>query len=606
MSDHGTRGDRVLLVLLLALLAAASALSPIRNYDHWWHLKTGALILQTGEVPRSDPFSFTAAGEPWVDHEWLFQVAAYLGHQGLGPRALVLIKTALVLGLAFLMASHARREGHRAAGTAILTSIALLGASFRFDVRPELASLLALPLVLWLAIRARDSGRHRLLLAVPAVVALWSNLHPGAILAPPILALGAALTFLQEQVPSLSRAGECPSSRGRFSPLLALTAAASALASALNPYGFRIYLVPIELSRLLASLPSPNLEWARPRVSDFPLFYVVAAVCVIVLIAAVRRLDPIAAPALVLTLGLAAAHLRNIGLFFVLLPFGLARPALALWGRIVSSPPLRRLAALRSGAGVPGAAPSRPGVRPGFVAAMLIYLTAVPLLAVLPPQTAWGLGVAPDNEPSRAVDFLEREEVGRRLYNDVRFGGYLIWRRFPQHTVFIDGRNEVYPRLLRDVFASLNDSRAWRAFLERHGIDAAFVRYSPVLERVVLPGSDGRPDRVLERAFSANHFPAQDWALVYWDDDAMIFARRMPANEEVIARLEYRSVQPEDWRYILAGVIAGRVEPAPILADLERKLRDDPGSVRAAMLLAAFRRVSGTTGGPARGPLSGR
>ena len=599
MIDPGPRSDRILLVFLLALLALASALSPIRNYDYWWHLKTGALILETGHVPRADPFSFTARGEPWVDHEWLFQVASYLGHRALGPGALVAIKALLVLGLALLMAHHARREGHLAVGTAILTSTALLGASFRFDVRPELVSLLALPLIVWLTIRARDSGRHRLLWFVPAVVALWSNLHPGVILAPLVLAAGSTMTFLVERF-------ERRSARERFAARLALTAAAAALCAAANPYGFRIYEVPVHLSRLLGSLPSPNLEWARPRFSDFPLFYGVAAVAVIVLLAAGRRFDPMATPALALAGILAAAHLRNIGLFFVLLPFGLARPARAVSDRLASSAPARWLASLRPAARSSGESPLPAGVRPAFILAVLVLLTAVPLLAVLPPQTAWGLGVAPDNEPSRAVDFLDREGLGRRLYNDVRFGGYLIWRRFPEHPVFIDGRNEVYPRLRRKVFASVNDSRAWQAFLDGNGIDAAFVRYSPALERVMIPGAKGRPDRVLERAFSANHFPQQDWALVYWDDDAMIFARRTPANDGLIARLEYRAVQPEDWLYVLAGVLAGRVEPGPILEDLERKLREEPGSIRARFLLAKFQGVLETTQNSAGSPPPGK
>ncbi|MEK7283256.1 MAG: hypothetical protein AAB249_05555, partial [Acidobacteriota bacterium] len=492
---QATRGDRILMGVLLALPAVASSMSPIRNYDYWWHLKTGALIVEKGVVPRADPFSFTAAGVPWVDHEWLFQVAAYLGHSALGPAALVLIKVAGVLLISLLMAQHARREGHQAAGTAMLTAAALLGASFRLDVRPELMTLLGLPIVVWLALRARDLGRPRLLFLVPVLVGLWSNLHPGAILAPVVLALGSAVTFLDERFAILSPGAGVAAARSRFAPRLALTAAGAALAAAANPYGFQIYEVPVHLSRLLASLPSPNLEWARPRPVDFPLFFATAAMVVIVLVAAGRRLDPIATPALVLAGVLAGAHLRNIGLFFFLLPFGLARPARALSVRLASGAPGRWLGSL-------GGPPPARRVRPGFVAAAVVLVTTVPLLAVLPPAVAWGTGIAPDNEPARAADFLAREGVGRRLYNDVRFGGYLIWRRFPEHPVFIDGRNEVYPRLLRDIFASVGDSRAWQAFLQEHDIDAAFVRFSPALERVVLQGTGGGPGDVRERAFS--------------------------------------------------------------------------------------------------------
>ena len=30
-------------------------------FDFWWHLKMGELIVTTGTIPRTDPFSFTAA-----------------------------------------------------------------------------------------------------------------------------------------------------------------------------------------------------------------------------------------------------------------------------------------------------------------------------------------------------------------------------------------------------------------------------------------------------------------------------------------------------------------------------------------------------------------
>ncbi len=579
-------GDRLLFFGLLALVAVAASASPIRSYDYWWHLKTGEIILQDRQIPRLDPFSFTAPGVPWVDHEWLFQVLAYIGHMTLGPGALVGVKIALVVLLAFLMAAHLGHERNAPPGIAILLAAALVGASFRLDVRPELATILLLPLVVHLVLRARDGGRHRLLVAVPLLVALGANLHPGMILAPAILLLGAAATFIDER-PGLFRraAGPGTATGARFAPRLAATAATTALACGANPYGFRIYAVPFEVSRILASLPSPNLEWARPRPADLPLFYLAAAAVVAVLAAGWRSLDPVAAPALLLLLALSCMHLRNIGLFFILLPYGLARPARALTERLGSAASrlLRRARSVDRAVAAAGG-----GVRPGFVTATVVLFSAVPLLALLPPAVAWGFGIASGNEPAQAADFVARENVGRRLYNDIRFGGYLIWRRFPAHRVFIDGRNEVYPLLLRDIFASSNDSRAWQAMLGRYDIDAALVRYMPSLERVDRPGTEGGPGSVRERSFSANHFPARDWALVYWDDDAMIFVRRSPENVSVIARNEYRAIQPEDWRYQLAGVITGHTDAGPIVEELQRKLHEDPRCARAWALLNTF------------------
>ena len=108
------RGPRLLAaggVIVVALYAGALAFHPLDAYDLFWHLATGRLVLQTHDVPRSDPFSFASdrgrheggpAGEPgmtgsasdqavaWIDHEWLWQVAAQKSYEvgeRLAPRS---------------------------------------------------------------------------------------------------------------------------------------------------------------------------------------------------------------------------------------------------------------------------------------------------------------------------------------------------------------------------------------------------------------------------------------------------------------------------------------------------------------------------------------
>ncbi len=573
-------GDRALLLGLLLLLAVAVSLSPIRNYDYWWHLATGRLIIEQHAVPRVDPYSFTAAGTPWRDHEWLFQVLAYLGQAALGPAGLIALKVLAVLGLGLLMASHLGREGHGPAGVAVILTPALLGCSFRLDVRPELCTLLLVPLAIHLVLRAREQGAVAPLAAVPLLVALGSSLHVGVIVLPVILALGAAVTFVSERwMPAgfdlAPHGGAAPPFAGR----LLGAALASAVATGLNPYGFRIDAVPFEVARVLASIPSPNLEWARPDPAAFPLFFVAAAVLVLVIILGLRRIDPVATPAALLAAALAAAHLRNIGLFFLLLPYGVARPARCL----VDALQRRRLYRVGTAGG---------RVRPGFIAAVVLLLAGVPALLYLPPRVVWGVGVASDNQPSEAVGFLKREGVGRRLFNDVKFGGYLIWRRYPADRVFIDGRNEVYGGLLREIFGALDSGPAWEALLDRFQIDSAFLRYPPTLQRIVTPADDGRPARTSERAFSVAHFPRERWALVYWDDDAMVFLRRSEEYRQVIARCEYREIHPDDWRYVFAGVLARKRPAGPVLEEIRRKLGEDPSCARARMLLAVFTRLA--------------
>ncbi|MFQ5843582.1 MAG: hypothetical protein ACE5JG_01190 [Planctomycetota bacterium] len=590
---RAARGDRALLMGLAGLLAVAASLTPIGSYDYWWHLATGRLILQGGTVPEADPFSFTSGGAAWVDHEWLFQVAAYLVHDLGGAGALVAIKVALVLLLASLMAAHLRREGHGPAGASTVLLVALLGASFRLEVRPELATLVLLPLILHLVIRARDTGRAGPLLAVPPLCALGSNLHVGIVLAPVLLGLAVPVTLVLERL-EIRRASAPPAGRPRFTPRLAATCAAAALSTALNPYGLRIWAVPFEVSSVLAGLPWPNLEWAPPRFADFPLFYVCLAAAALVAAANPRRIDPVGTPALLFVGLLAAMHLRNIGLFFVLLPYGLGRA-------------LRAPVAAVQRTGLYAAASLSGRVRPGFISAAVLLVAGIPLLVLLPPGISWGVGIAPSNEPAAAVDFLVRERVGERLFNDVRFGGYLIWRRWPQTPVFIDGRNEVHDDLLRDIARSLRDAASWEEFLHRYDIDSAFLRYPGTLQKVLYPAREGAPAVASERAFSAAYFHQDRWALVYWDDDAMIFLRRGERYAEVIERLEYRAIHPDDWRHLWAGVATGRIPAGPILAELKRKLAEDPSCARARGLLRTFSPLgregpadAAGPGGPAR------
>ena len=41
-----------------------------RDSDTGWHIVTGEKIVSAMQLPRTDPYSFTRAGQPWVAWEW--------------------------------------------------------------------------------------------------------------------------------------------------------------------------------------------------------------------------------------------------------------------------------------------------------------------------------------------------------------------------------------------------------------------------------------------------------------------------------------------------------------------------------------------------------
>src|SRR6185503_5303446 len=55
-----------------------------RDSDTGWHLRTGESILSTRVLPRTDPYSFTRSGQPWLAWEWGADVLMAAAHRAGG------------------------------------------------------------------------------------------------------------------------------------------------------------------------------------------------------------------------------------------------------------------------------------------------------------------------------------------------------------------------------------------------------------------------------------------------------------------------------------------------------------------------------------------
>ena len=64
------------MILVILLLYFADGIS---GNDYWWHVKTGEWIVNHGEVPRKDMYSWAGREEglSWTPHEWLSEVCLY-------------------------------------------------------------------------------------------------------------------------------------------------------------------------------------------------------------------------------------------------------------------------------------------------------------------------------------------------------------------------------------------------------------------------------------------------------------------------------------------------------------------------------------------------
>src|SRR3982751_4638046 len=95
-------------VLLLAA-ALGSSQTIFNDGDVSWHIATGRWILEHHAIPRTDPFSFTWAGKPWVPIEWLSGVMYASAYNLAGYSGVSALVTAALIALNGIVFFNARR-----------------------------------------------------------------------------------------------------------------------------------------------------------------------------------------------------------------------------------------------------------------------------------------------------------------------------------------------------------------------------------------------------------------------------------------------------------------------------------------------------------------
>ncbi len=67
-------------------------------------------MLETGSIPQTDPYSFTAARARWINHEWLAELTFALCYSAAGAAGLVWLKIALALATLGVCFRHLRQQ----------------------------------------------------------------------------------------------------------------------------------------------------------------------------------------------------------------------------------------------------------------------------------------------------------------------------------------------------------------------------------------------------------------------------------------------------------------------------------------------------------------
>lgn len=496
------------LTVVFGLLALYSY-RPNWDIDIYWHIRTGEWIVEHGTIPDRDIFSAVDPERPWTPFQWLYEVLVYEVEARFGFAFVRALHAALFLAAFAGWYRTFRREVPGRGVAAFLLVLGMVLSEDRLRVRPEAFNFFFLALLLpdLLATRLERAGVVR----VAVVAAAWANLHAGGALLLPLCAL-ALLVGRGASWLARGRRGEGVRADGvrlavALLPMLPMPGFLSGVATAFSMYQESAILIP---------------EWHPPAA------YFMGELS-----------------------GRFTAHHAVCGAFPYLFLFGM--------GGLLSRDLLRwgwREAVTRRDAGAWGMA--------GLLAllavqsARFVYLDAIAVFLMVRmyrepvgramARMGWKVAVIaaggvlagisyeysvliqrggldravralsfdhePGQFPEAASDAVAGMGLRGRIFHFTRWGGYLIYRHFPDCTVFTDGRGNFTPEERDDLV------RSHRPFERDDALEEAWAKYR--FDIVVFPPP----------VFPLLTWDRERWMLAYRDEVAEVFLRRGPGSGE--------------------------------------------------------------------------
>lgn len=554
------------LAALLVVAGFALAVIQVQDTDAWTHLALGREIVRAGALPAHEPFNFPSLGLPYRDPEWLFDLVIYVAWAAAGIPGVVLLKASIIAVAALILLRDALTppdppERH-SLGLAVSVGVvfsSLVMLRHRFVERPDLVMIVFVAFTAY-ALNAYVWHGRRAIYGLPVLQVLWVNMHPSVVVG--VLPFVAVLVGGGLQQALGRRWGiELPGTPApRQLRTIARVFGLVLLASTANPNGFEPFLVPFRLATS-TWLKQEIVELQAPRWNEYASPFVIAALLVLVFVLSIRRLSIVSVLLVTPFVCLGLSARRFVVLLAVVSAPVLARHLRWLMGRVgwVWLPQLALPAGL-------------------LAAVAVVTVTGLTLGRVEPfvdPDQIPGLGVNQEPLPEGALRYLDRARIPGRVFNTFQWGGYIAWRDFPSRAAFVDGRGHLPPGLLDDMISARAAPERLADLSRRYAFDMAILDYP----RDTSPLRDATPD--LDFGLTS-----RDWALVYWDDVALVYVRRTPALASLIERDEYREVKPANGTLALRPKLADPRRRAVIETELERNIAETGSST--ALAFAGF------------------
>lgn len=502
---------KYILIPLAFIILALLLIHPAGEADTWMHIKTGQIIVEDTRMTRVDEYSYTKAGEEWLNHQWLSQVIFYFVYKLSGINGLIIF-SAIVIFLAFIFffINIYRKDSWLLA--VFLMLLVIVFSQDAFLARPLIFSLFLFSLFIFILHRYKylwRSKKENLLYVLIPLQILWVNLHGASIMGVFLIWAFIIGEFIDTRI-RRDLKGEFIIKGDRYKRLL-LIGIILTVVTGLTPYGYNAILFPIrefkEMSFITEWLPSVHKDIFL-NFGVMPYYRLFLFISVLVFIFRGRIISS-----------------SHIIIFVPLLYLSLSgKRHLPLYGFAIAPCVIEYLKDIKLKAITSQAKK------------LLIYGASIILilyLALLGKDIFTGkyyvnqnidywFGLGKVDCPDEAMDFLEKSGLEGNMFNDYASGCFLIARFYPAKKVFLDGRNTIYgAKFITENYVNcLKTPSLFDGLVKRYDINYVFLYYGMSNTEALIP----------------HLFYNQNWQLVYFDDKACIFARNTEKNAGVIEK----------------------------------------------------------------------
>ena len=408
------------------------ARSGMGDPDIWWHLRNAEYLIHNHQLPRVDMYSFTVAGHPWMNHEWLAEIPFYIAFRVGGLVGIKTISIALVEAIFLLLLYLTYKESGNFKAAVAAVALSTFLAKVSFGPRTILFGYLYLVVMLLVLQRLRQKGSAPLWL-LPPLFCLWINTHGSWSLGLILLGIVIASGLFQGEW-GLVRAEKWSPDQLRN---LLITAGVSVAALFVNPFGYRLVLYPVDLAFRQKLNIAHVAEWVSVDFHDLRGRLVFLLLITVLLGALLRR---------------KRWTLAELGLFLFALYSGLTYIRFLFLLAIIAAPIVAKI--------LDFAPPYRlQDDTPRFNAFVVLLMIAG--MIYYWPTNAYLQKQLDKEYPTEALAYLQAHPLQGNVLNFYLWGGYLEWHQ-RDIKVFLDSRVDIfeYAGVLKDYFELLSVQNA--------------------------------------------------------------------------------------------------------------------------------------------------